>query len=137
VETDRDRNTERVIVLLDANALMMPAQNKIDLFEELRRLLGAFDSVVLSGVLRELDGLARGKGRDAAAARLGKTLAARCSVPENQESGEPVDDQIISYAETTRCMVVTNDRVLRDALLSRGIRVISLVNDKKLDIIRR
>ena len=48
-------------ILLDANALMMPAQFQIDLFDELRTLLGAFEPLVLSGVVRELTG-SQGQG---------------------------------------------------------------------------
>ena len=58
-------------VLLDANALMMPSQFQIDLFDELRMLLGSFEPVVLSGIMQELTGLSRAKGRDGAAARCG------------------------------------------------------------------
>ena len=53
-------------ILLDANALMMPVQFQIDLLDELRMLLGAFEPVVLSGVIGELTGLSRAKGRDGA-----------------------------------------------------------------------
>ena len=125
-------------VLLDANALMMPAQFQIDIFDELRMLLGSFEPVVLSGVLQELAGLTRAKGRDGAAARLGLTLGERCTVAESGEleSGS-VDAQVIEYAARNSCMVVTNDRRVREALFARGIGVISLRKQKKLEILRR
>lgn len=125
-------------VLLDANALMMPAQFQIDIFDELRMLLGSFEPVVLSGVLQELAGLTRAKGRDGAAARLGLTLGERCTVAESGEleSGS-VDAQVIEYAARNACMVVTNDRRVREALFARGIGVISLRKQKKLEILRR
>jgi len=127
-----------VKVLLDANALMMPAQFQIDIFDELRMLLGSFEPVVLSGVLQELAGLTRAKGRDGAAARLGLTLGERCTVAESGEleSGS-VDAQVIEYAARNSCMVVTNDRRVREALFARGIGVISLRKQKKLEILRR
>ena len=125
-------------VLLDANALMMPAQFQIDIFDELRMLLGSFEPVVLSGVLQELAVLTRAKGRDGAAARLGLTLGERCTVAESGEleSGS-VDAQVIEYAARNACMVVTNDRRVREALFARGIGVISLRKQKKLEILRR
>jgi uncharacterized protein len=127
-----------VRVLLDANALMMPVQFQIDIFDELRSLLGAFEPVVLSGVIRELTGLARAKGRDGAAARHGLVLGETCTVVESGDlKAESVDAQMIEYAVRNGCMVVTNDRYIRDALLSRGISVISMRNQKKLEIIRR
>ncbi len=125
-------------VLLDANALMMPSQFRIDLFEALRDLLGAFEPVVLSGILQELTGLSRAKGRDGAAARYGLALGEQCTVIESSAmESASVDAQVIEYAAKNSCLVVTNDRRVREALLARGIGVISLRKQKKLEILRR
>lgn len=125
-------------VLLDANALMMPAQFQIDLFDELRMLLGSFEPVVLSGVLRELSGLSRAKGRDGAAARLGLTIGEKCTIAESNEmESVSIDAQVIEYATRNSCLVVTNDRRVREALFARGIGVVSLRKQKKLEILRR
>ncbi len=125
-------------VLLDANALMMPAQFQIDLFDELRMLVGAFDPVVLPGIIQELNGLSRAKGRDGAAARCGLTLAEKCTIAQIKDlKANTVDEQVIEYAAQNKCLVVTNDRRVRDALFAQGIGVISLRNQKKLEILRR
>ena len=125
-------------VLLDANALMMPSQFRLDLFDELRMLVGSFEPVVLSGVLQELSGLSRAKGRDGAAARYGLTLGERCTVvPSADMESASVDAQVIEYAAKNSCLVVTNDRRVREALFARGIGVISLRKQKKLEILRR
>jgi rRNA-processing protein FCF1 len=50
---------------------------------------------------------------------------------------ESVDAQIIEFAAQMGCMVVTNDRRVRDALLSRGLGVISLRKQKRLELLRR
>jgi rRNA-processing protein FCF1 len=127
-----------VKIILDANALMMPAQFQIDLFDELRTLLGAFEPLVLSGVVRELTGISRAKGREGAAARYGLALAEKCTLVESNDlRSESVDTQMIEYAALNSYMVVTNDRRIRDALLTRGIGVISMRNQKKLEILRR
>jgi hypothetical protein len=117
---------------------MMPVQFQIDLFDELRMLLGAFEPVVLSTVIGELTGLSRAKGRDGAAARHGLVLGEKCTIVESGEleSGS-IDAQLIEYAARNACMVVTNDRRIRNALLTRGISVISMRNQKKLEILRR
>ena len=125
-------------VLLDANALMMPSQFQIDLFDELRMLLGSFEPVVLSGIMHELAGLSRAKGRDGAAARWGLSLGEKCTVVESGDlESVSVDAQVIEYATKNSCLVVTNDRRVREALFARGIGVISLRKQKKLEILRR
>ena len=117
---------------------MMPAQFQIDLFDELQILLGGFEPVVLKRVMDELDGLSHQKGHVGAAARLGTTLGRKCIIADGRElkSGS-VDEQVIEYAAQNGCLVVTNDRRIRDALFARGIGVISMRKQKRLELIRR
>jgi len=127
-----------VKILLDANALMMPAQFQIDLFDELRILVGGFEPVVLSGVINELTGLSQVKGKDGAAARCALMLAQKCTLVESEDlDSRTVDAQVIEYTTRNDCLVVTNDRRIRDALFVRGIGVISMRKQKKLEILRR
>ena len=133
---DRNGCSRRVMVLLDTNALMMPAQFRIDLFGEISRLVGEFTPVVPVDVFNELKGLSKGCGRESSAARFGLTLAEQCILVDRERQDQPVDEQIIDYARRENCMVVTNDRALRKALISLGIAVISLKKQKILDIIR-
>ncbi|MCX6689611.1 MAG: nucleotide-binding protein [Methanoregula sp.] len=126
------------MILLDANALMMPVQFKIDLFSDLQELVGGFEPVVLPGVVKELTGLARAKGRDGAAARYGLSLAQKCTVAVDSDvKSGTVDEQLIDYAMRHNCLVVTNDRLVKDRVLDRGIGVIIMRNQKKLDIVRK
>ncbi len=117
---------------------MIPAQFQIDLFDEIRSLVGGFEPVVLSSVMKELEGLSNNKGRDGAAARCGLALGKECTIADSSdlESGS-VDAQIIEYAVQRGSMVVTNDRRVRDALLTRGVGVISMRKQKKLELLRR
>jgi rRNA-processing protein FCF1 len=126
-----------VKVLLDANALMMPAQFSIDLFDELRQLVGAFEPLVLESIIRELAGISSGHGRDAAAARYGMGVAQQCTTVRTEDRAPAtVDEQVIDYAQKYGCLVVTNDRQLREMLLSRGIGVISMRKQKRLELIQ-
>lgn len=125
-------------VLLDANALMMPAQFPIDLFGELRSLLGGYEPLVLKRVINELEGLAKEQGRTGAAARLGLAMGRTCAVVECQDlKPGSVDEQVVEYAARHGCLVVTNDRRMREELHARGVGVISMRKQKKLELLRR
>jgi len=124
-----------VKVLLDTNALTMPAQFGIDLYDGLMALLGDFESITLDEVVGELSGLARGHGRDAAAARVGLEMARRSRIVPSGSSAESVDDRLIEYARREGCIVVTNDRRLRNDLLREGIGVVSMRKERTLELI--
>lgn len=133
--SDRHGCPDRVTVVLDTNALMMPAQFGVDLFEGLRELLGGYDVLVPAEVVYELRGLAQGRGNNAAAARFGLTVAAHCTVLPPHEDDVPVDDKVIRSAEMFNAVVVTNDKKLKDRLLSLRIPVVVLRSRSRLELI--
>ncbi|MDD2472760.1 MULTISPECIES: PIN domain-containing protein [unclassified Methanoculleus] len=123
-------------VLLDTNALLMPVQFGIDLYDELQALFGDFEPVTLEEVVGELSGLSRGRGRDATAARVGLAMARRSTVVPSGSSADRVDDRVIEYARREGCTVVTNDRELRNALLREGVDVVSMRRARTLELLR-
>jgi len=126
----------RVKVLFDTNALMMPVQFGIDIFRDVEALAGAYDPVTLTDVQEELAGLAHGRGRDAAAAKVGFALSRRCTLESSEHPEIPVDDRIVRYARDNGCIVATNDRGLRKKLLDHQIDVICMREQKRLEILR-
>jgi len=133
---DRHGRSGRVRILLDTNALLMPAQFGVDLYDELLALFGDFEPITLEEVVGELSGLARGRGRDAAAARVGLALVRRSTVVPSGSTAEGVDNRVIEYARREGCTVVTNDRELRNALLREGVDVVSMRRQKTLELLR-
>ena len=124
------------IVLLDTNALMMPSQLDVRLFDELERLIGNADLVVPDVVLDELDRLAdAGTPTEASAATVGKTLAERHA--RTIDGPAPDADPAIAAlaADGIPDYVVTNDAPLRNRVLDADIPVISLRGRTKLAII--
>ena len=114
-------------VVLDTNALMMPVECDVRVFEELDRLVSEADPVVPAAVVAELETLATGAGEEATAASVGRDLAERCRTVETAESY--ADDAVVELASPEAGLdgyVVTNDRPLRERLLARGVRVIGL-----------
>ncbi|MDG5777453.1 twitching motility protein PilT [Haloarculaceae archaeon H-GB2-1] len=121
-------------VVMDTNALMMPVECDVRVFEELRRLVGSTELVVPDAVLAELEKLAEGNGAEAAAASVGLDLARdRCRAVSHDESY--ADDAVVEVA--TRDDVthaVTNDRPLKRRLLDAGVPVICLRGRNKLAV---
>src|SRR5512137_2481783 len=132
----RDGCSDRVRVLIDANALMAQLQFKLDIFAELTQCIGAYEPVLLDCVRDELRGLAAGHGKDGSSARSALVLAEKCTVVETGSLKGSVDEKILYFASTHGCMVFTNDRDLRLALLSHGIPVISLAGKQRLELYR-
>lgn len=123
------------IVAMDTNALMMPVELDVRVFDELERLLPDFECVTPRAVLSELESLAAdGNGRAATAARVGVDLATEhCTVADHEESY--ADDAVIELAgERAFDYVVTNDIPLKERVLSAGIPVIHLRGQNKLTI---
>ncbi len=102
------------LVLLDANALLMPFQFQVHLDVELRRVLGDVEVAVPSPVLAELALLAD-HDRDARAAQR---LAKNYRVVEGHGSA---DDALLDLAADRHAVVVTNDQLLLDRLQAAGI----------------
>ncbi len=104
-------------VVLDANALMMPFQYKLNIDVELTRLLGSYELYVPSCVLGELERVAKRRWE----ARAALQMAQRYRVIEVQSRG---DAGVIEAAKKLNAAVVTNDKALRIRLMKDGIRVI-------------
>ncbi|MFD1569439.1 PIN domain-containing protein [Halorubrum laminariae] len=113
------------VVALDASALMAPVEANVRLFEELDRLLGAYEAVVPAAVVDELDGLQAGNGAEATAASVGADLAARAETVET--TATYADDALVELVTTGRVDgVVTNDRPLANRVLEADAPVIGL-----------
>ncbi|MFB6126759.1 MAG: PIN domain-containing protein [Halolamina sp.] len=119
-------------VVADTNALMMPVESDVRLFDELARVRGDATVLVPRPVVDELTKLADGSGDPAAAASVGLDLVDRCAVRNTEESY--ADDAVVELAVAEDAPVVTNDRPLRDRLLDRGVRVIGLRGRNRLHV---
>jgi rRNA-processing protein FCF1 len=116
---------------------MMPAQFGVDLFGGLCELFGGYDALVPAEVVSELRCLAQGRGSNAAAARFGLVISALCTILPPYEDGAPVDDKIIRSAEMFNAVVVTNDKKLKNRLLSLYIPVVVLRSRSRLELIEK
>jgi hypothetical protein len=123
-------------VTLDTNALMMPVELDVRLFDELDRLLDGFEPVVPQPVVEELRRISDRGGEEGIAASVGHDLAIeRCLTLDAEASY--ADDAVVELARDGQTdYVVTNDQPLRDRVLEAGVPVIALRGKNKLAITR-
>src|SRR2546426_8538626 len=119
IRTPPSARVARPRVVLDANALMLPFQFRLNLDAEITRILGECDVYVPASVVRELERIA---GRDRAA-KSARALAAKYREHPTDRAG---DAAVIEAAEALGATVVTNDAALLVALEARRIPRISL-----------
>jgi len=124
------------VVVLDTNALMMPVECDVRVFEELDRLLGSPTLVVPAAAVAELEKLAddgTAAGEESRAASVGLDLAGRCELRETD--AEHADDAVVELAQAGDVThVVTNDRPLQERLRGADVSVIRLRGQNKLAI---
>ena len=122
-------------VAMDANALMLPVEQNLRLFEELDGLLGDYETVVPESVREELSELRAGNGETATAASVAADLADRCDTIETEESY--ADDALHALAAGGDVdAVATNDGPLKERVLDAGTPVIHLRGRTQLTITR-
>ena len=125
-------------VLVDTNFLLLPAQHRIDIFEELNKLLNCKVNVIVPlPVFNEILNLQNsGKPLLSKQASLtlkiikGKTIIDNAKI----DAKENVDDFIVRLASEKKCLVATNDVLLRRKLRSENISVIFLRQMKYLQV---
>jgi len=111
-------------VILDTNFLLLPFQFKIDIKEEIARMVnGEYELCVTEGVLRELEGLSK----DGPSSKRGRQ--SRCALSLVKEMKvlkmdvKDVDDALVSLASDNN-IVCTNDKVLKEKIRKKGAPVI-------------
>jgi rRNA-processing protein FCF1 len=130
------KKPEPLKVILDSNAFFVPLQFKMDIFDELKRLLNRnLEFVLLSTVKRELELLAASDSpKDKREASFALKLAEKCRQVAIEDKSEATDDVILRVAKNWNAPVFTNDRVLKVRLRDISVPVIYLRQKSRLDI---
>jgi rRNA-processing protein FCF1 len=134
--TASHKKNEPLKVILDSNALFVPLEFKIDIFEELGQLLKRnAEFILLSPVKHELEVLAAGESpKIRRQASFALHLAEKCKLVAVENREETTDDVIIRVAKKWNSPVFTNDRVLKRRLRDISVPVIYLRQKSRLDI---
>jgi rRNA-processing protein FCF1 len=128
---------KRLKVILDSNALFVPLQFKIDIFQDLEQLLNRrFELILLSPVKRELELLAeKGSPKMRKNASYALRLAEKCRYVAVESSASALtDDVIVETAGNWGVPVFTNDRLLRKRLRDINVPVIYVRQKSRLEI---
>lgn len=147
-------NALRKEVIVDTNALLIPGEFGVDIFDELERL-GYLHIIVPKVVLNELERLRQRpglKGKEKIAANVGYsliqrythapvqreervTIRSRISIEEAEGEKEEKDtDEIITaLALERKAAVLTNDEKLRTKLSQAGIATVYLRGGNRLE----
>jgi len=110
-------------VLLDTNFMLVPFQEKVDVYEEIKSLVPKAELITLESCVRELEKL-----RKRGAIQLMKLKGVK--VVEGR--GRRTDEQILNYLEEEEAILATLDRELMRKVLKRGQHVITLRQSKKV-----
>ncbi len=130
-----------VRVILDTNALLLPFQFRINIDQELQRLLGDHEVIVPDFIYHELAHLAPTVKFGPAALRLAAKYP-RCETAYDyhpdalKQRDATVDDAMLALAGELDAVVVTNDRELRQRLHEAGISTIGLRSRSHLMLYR-
>lgn len=117
--------------ILDANFLMIPAQFKVDIFEEIRRIMNEpYELVTIKPVMGELEKVASGAGKSAIAARVALGLIMMHNVKVMDASGR-ADAAIIRVCDKSS-VVCTQDKKLQRTLKKKGVRILAMRKKKYL-----
>ncbi len=110
-------------VLLDTNFMLIPFQEKVDVYEEIKFLVPKAELITLRSCVEELKKLKK-KG----ALQLMKLKGVKVV----KGRGRGTDEQILNYLEEEGAILATLDKELMRKVLKRGQHVITLRQSKKV-----
>ena len=95
-----------------------------------------FEPIILSTTLEELRNISERKSAKTRTLALSALeLAGKCKLVEvSKKEDESFDDVLIRMAEELKCLVATNDQILRKKLRKKGIPTVFLREKSRLEV---
>jgi uncharacterized protein len=115
-------------VILDTNFLLIPGLFKIDIFEEIKKVMNdKYDLFIIDGTIGELNKIIdnKNKSKDKLNAKIGLELIDLKKIKKIRSEERYVDDAIVNIADKNT-VVATSDRELKRRLRKNKIGLISL-----------
>ena len=119
-------------VLLDTNFIMIPAQFKVDIYAEIKRICPfKYELYVLDKTYLELESIIETqRGKNKAAAKLAKAILEAQKPKTLKTTSKDYVDKIILGLDGY--IVATQDKLLRSELKKQGVKTIVLRQKKYL-----
>ena len=111
-------------IFLDTSFLLSCSEFNVDWFSEFQRLFGKFELVLITGVLKELEGLSQGSSKKSRQAKIALLVLENKKYLLKESRGK-VDSALVNLPLRTD-LVATQDSELKSRLKSRGISVLVL-----------
>ena len=122
-------------IILDTNFLVESAKNKVDIHEELKRILDyTFEVAVLDRTLEELDSIAVKKTKEGLQAKLARTILLTKHVSIIPTEGGHTDNLLLKRADENN-IIATMDKELKTRLKKKKQSVIIIRGKQKLAIV--
>jgi rRNA-processing protein FCF1 len=118
-------------MLLDTSFIISATKGRLDIVEELRKF-GRPSLYVLDLVVKELESFSTGRGKRALDSRMSLRFIEQNGVHVIRTRGGHTDRKIVTYATNRGMAVCTVDRQLKETLLRRGAKVITIRQGKYL-----
>ena len=125
-------------IILDTNFLMIPATLKVDIFEEIKRIMPELHELcIVDKTLDELNTIIKEqRGKYKMAASIGHQLVKQKNIKVlKTEKNLNTDKPIVNLAKGPDFIVATQDKALKDELKKKGVKLIVLRQKKYLALI--
>ena len=115
-----------VNVILDTNFLMIPAQFRVDIFEEIKRIMvDPYQLCIFEATVTELKKVSEGHGKHSTAAKIALILIKQknLKILKNSLTTGYVDELILNEKNAIIC---TQDAELKKQLKKKHVKIITL-----------
>jgi rRNA-processing protein FCF1 len=133
--------TAKTAVIFDTNFMLIPEKFKIDIFEEVNRIVNErnIEVMVFDKTIYELQKIASERSRDAISAKVGLGLINTKKIYVISSNDEHyVDDLLVNAKDylpgVSKVYVATQDQELKRRLKEKDIKIIAMAAKKRLII---
>ena len=127
-----ESSCERVRVAIDTNMLTSMLELKIDVFYEIKKMLGNVEFIIVKQTLYELDKISERKGGEAKKAQFAKSVLKVKEFKVEDVDAENCDEALLKISGDA--VIATNDSALRKKIRKNNGKVIFIRQRKFIEM---